>query len=101
MGLAKHREIVVEIEHVRVVRKKCKAHIFYCSECRRETDFIRLPEAAKLFEVDTAKLMQFINANHIHRILETGGETLICLAPFLDRVKEHLGISQPKLIGGT
>lgn len=99
MKIRKQREIVIEFERVQMVRKKARTHLLVCRECRRETDFVPLGEAAKLFGTNAAQLFAFIKTNRSH--FETGadGELFICLISLLARIKAKTSISGIKMIG--
>lgn len=101
MKMQKQREIVIEFERVQLIRKRAKTHLLNCRMCRRETDFIPLIEAAKLFGTETEQLFQFIKANGCHFEIEAGGEIFICLVSLLAQMKAKTNISQIKLIGET
>jgi hypothetical protein len=99
MKIQKQREIVIEFEQVRLIRKRANTHLILCRSCRREVDFILLGDASKLFSVETEQLLQFIKINRCHFEIEAGGEIFICLVSLLERMKANTNISQIKLIG--
>jgi hypothetical protein len=99
MKVQKAREIVIEFEHVRLVRKRCKTHFMLCSKCQADSDFISLTEAASLFTVEREKLLQFIKANSIHYNAGSGGEIYVCLVSFLASMKTRAKVPQMKMIG--
>ena len=82
------REIVVEIERVRRVRKRCRTHVSFCAECGREVDFISLGDAAELFEVDSGLLDSCILQRLCHNIPSSDKETLLCLPSLLNGIKK-------------
>ena len=98
MKTQRQREIVIEFERVRLVRKKAGTHLLLCRECRRETDFISLLEAAALFCTHPPQLFAFIKTNRSH--FETGadGEIFICLVSLLACMKSKTNISAIKMI---
>jgi hypothetical protein len=100
MKIQKKREIVIEFERVQLVRKKARTHLIFCRGCRREVDFLSLPEAAALFAAQPDNLLQFVRLNHAH--FETGadGEIFLCLASFLAAMKAKMSLSRVKLLGG-
>ena len=98
MKVQKQRELIIEFERVRVVRKKARTHLRLCRNCGREVDFVALREASALFTTPPEDLVNFIKLNHIH--FETGadGEIHICLISFLDCLKRSTNLSRIKLI---
>jgi hypothetical protein len=99
MKIQRQREIVIEFERVRIVRKRAKTRVLSCRECRREVDFVGLREAAALFDTPAAQLFEFIKTNSSH--FETGaeGEIYICLISLLALMKARTNLSQIKMIG--
>lgn len=92
------REIVVEIEQVRRIRKRVASQIRYCFECRRHTDFLALGKVSQLFERDTDELVRFIRANGCH---SQGHDTdlQICVTALLQAIENTSRLSKMKLIG--
>ena len=98
MKIQKQREIVIEFEHVRIVRKKAKTHLLFCPACSRETDFSSLREAAALFATTTAKLFQFVRTHHCHYEPGANGEIYLCLVSLLASMKAKTSLSRIKMI---
>lgn len=101
MKIQKQREIIIEFERVQLIRKRAKTSLLNCHKCRRETDFIPLLEAAKLFSTNVEQLFQFIKINNSHFETAANGEIFICLVSLLTCMKTKTNISQIKLIGET
>ena len=99
MKIQKQREIVIEFEHTRVVRKKAKTHLLFCPACSRETDFSSLREAAALFGTTNAKLFQFVRTHRCHFETDQTGETYLCLVSLLASMKTKTSLSHIKMIG--
>ena len=99
MKTSEHREIVVEIEKVQLIRKRTKTKLLFCTKCRRECDFISVSEAAALFMIDADRIHHFISANKCHIQTQANGCACICLTEFLDAVRTKIGGSRIKLIG--
>ncbi|HMS43754.1 MAG TPA: hypothetical protein PKE69_26225 [Pyrinomonadaceae bacterium] len=99
MKIQKQREIVIEFERVQLIRKRAKTQMINCRTCRRETDFILLIEAAKLFSTHTEQLFQFIKAHGCHFEIDASGEIFICLVSLLTQMKGKTNISRIKMIG--
>jgi len=99
MNASKHREIVVEIEKVQLIRKRTKTKLLFCTKCGQETDFISVSEAAALFTTDTDRILHFISVNQCHIQTQANGCACICLTEFLDAVRTKIGGSRITLIG--
>lgn len=99
MKIQRQREIVIEFERIQLVRKKARTRLLLCRECRRETDFVSLTEAAALFGTNPPQIFAFIKTNRSH--FETGvdGEIFICLISLLACMKAKTNISGIKMIG--
>jgi hypothetical protein len=98
MKVQKQRELIIEFERVRIVRKKAKTHLIFCKSCGREADFVSLREASTIFDTQIETLFRFIKINKSHYETGTGGETYICLVSFLACMKSKTNISQIKLL---
>lgn len=98
MKIQRQREIVVEFERIEIVRKRTRTRMIFCRECREETDFLGLTEAASLFSTPTEKLMAFVHDEHCHFETDNGGEPCLCLASLLGRMKTQVSSDIPKLI---
>jgi len=98
MKVQRKREIVIEFERVRLVRKKAQTHLIFCRECGREVDFVPLREAAALFATPAENLWQFVRAHRSHFETSAGGEIFICLASLLVRMKNKTNPSRIKML---
>jgi hypothetical protein len=99
MKIQKQRELIIEFERVRLVRKKAKTHLIFCRNCGREADFVSLREASSLFATPAENLLKFIKINQSH--FETSaadGEIYICLISFLTCMKKNTNPTGIKLI---
>ena len=101
MITSRHREIVVEIERVQLIRKRTKTKLLFCPDCGKETDFISVSEAAALFMIDTDRISHFIAVNECHVQTKPSGCVCICLTAFLETVGTKIDGSRIKLIGDT
>ena len=81
------REIVIEIERIRLVRKRAKTTLQLCNECETPSDFVGLAEAGRLFEIGNDDLMNFIEKNGCHFMKNGSNDTQICLTALLDRMR--------------
>lgn len=100
MKIEKQREVVIEFEHVRLIRKKARTKLDYCPGCDGETDFVTLCQAAALFDIDAAQLLEFVRAHGGYCEPDAAGMLTICLACLLDRLKRKTDFSRLKLLGG-
>lgn len=80
------REIVIEIEQVRRIRKRTASQLRYCTDCRTHADFISIKSAAQLFERDEVELIHFIRSVSCHTQMQAA-EIHICLIAFLEAIK--------------
>jgi hypothetical protein len=94
-----NREIVIEYERIQLIRKRANTQFIICRNCRRETDFISLRKAARLFSVKIEQLLRFMKISKCHFEANAGGEIFICLISLLEKMKANTNISQIKLIG--
>ena len=98
MKVQKQRELIIEFERVRIVRKKARTQLLLCRNCGREVDFVALREAALLFTTPTENLLQFIELNHSHFETGANGEIYVCLISFLACLKQNTDLSRIKTI---
>lgn len=99
MTTKRQREIVIEFEQVKMIRKRAKTQMLNCRSCLRETDFVPLPVAAELFATETEQIFTFIQARGCHFETAAQGEILLCLVSLLTQMKSNTSISGIKLIG--
>lgn len=92
--------VVLEIEKIQLFRKKCRAHLRFCRDCQKTTDFISLAEAASLFDVHLPVLYQFIQKNAGHYTSDSTGSIFVCVYSFLVCVNEKTKNSKIKMIEG-
>ena len=92
------REIVIEVERIQLVRKRAKTNLHYCDKCEAVSDFVRLSDATRLFEIERDRLFAFIQENECHFIQAQQGEIQICLTSLLERMR---AISGRNRLGGT
>lgn len=91
--------VVLEIERVQLVRRKCRAHPGFCEKCEREADFLSLTEAARLFDINSARLFRFIQANSSHYKFDDEGNIFLCVRSLFACVNAKTGGSKLKMIG--
>jgi hypothetical protein len=97
MNASRKREVIVELETVRLIRKRTKTIVMNCEGCSGHADFVPLGDAATLFEVPPAELFNFASASNCHIQTLDAGEIHICLAAFIAAMKTKNG--KIKLLG--
>lgn len=90
--------VVLEIERVQLIRRKCTAHSKFCKKCETEADFIALMEAARLFEINSARLFRFIQTNGSHYKLDLKGDIFLCVRSLFACVSAKTNGSKLKMI---
>lgn len=88
MTAQRQREIVIEFEKVRTIRKRAKTILAHCRECDAETDAVTLVEAAKLFEITNENLFQFIKQNYCHYHVAIDDRIYLCVPSLLDSMQQ-------------
>jgi hypothetical protein len=101
MNALSKREIVIEIEQIRLIRKRARTQIAFCGKCGKESDFVSLNDAAKLFMTDARLISNFITHNACHFYEERNGDVYICLVEILETMRDKTGTSGTKLIGDS
>ena len=96
---SQHREVVLEIEHIKVVRKRAKTKLARCRECRRTTDFITLERAAELFSTTATELFEFTQSYGCHFRVENGQDITLCLTDLLTAMSKRMITGTVKLLG--
>ena len=99
MRASSQREVVVEIERTRRIRRRMKTSLRFCRDCSRATDFIPIAKAAGLFGSTTDELLEFIRSNHCHFLVGAEGEIHICLPDLLAAMSRKLETGTFKLLG--
>ena len=98
---SREREVVVEIEHTKVVRKRATTRVRRCNECGECTDFLLLNKAAELFELAPTEILNFISSHSCHFVTGKEGEIHLCLARLLTVMQERTNRNGIKLLEGT
>lgn len=95
MTKIKGREIVVELERVRLVRKRACTTVYFCEHCWQETDFVSLRDAAKLFGLDEPEFSRSFDRGLIHFHDET--ETrFVCISSIVAHLSSITRHARPK-----
>lgn len=79
MAAQRQREIVIEFETVRLIRRRTKTKLEYCKGCGGEADFVELKTAAQLFGTAETDLAAFVASNTVH----TDDDIDICIPSLL------------------
>jgi hypothetical protein len=95
----KNREVVLEIEHVKVIRRRARTTLGFCQSCKKTTDFISVARAADLFSTTTSDLFEFTQKNGCHFRVESGEEILLCLTDLLTVMSKRMSNGRVKLLG--
>ena len=98
MKTAPQRDLVLEIEQVRVVRRRIETSLFFCRECGRSTYFIELVRAAELFGLTNPELYEFVQTNRCHFMVASGGEICVCVTDLLAAMSRRLKTARFKLM---
>jgi hypothetical protein len=99
MDAASKREIVIEIEQIRLIRKRARTQIVFCGKCGKGSDFVSLNDAAELFMTDAQRIFNFITHNACQFYEEKNGDVYICLVEILETMRDKTGTSGTKLLG--
>lgn len=98
MPLKSSKMVVLEIERVQLVRRKCRAHSAFCEKCERQADFLSLTEAARLFDINSARLFRFIQANGSHYKSDAKGNIFLCVSSLFACVNAKANSSKLRLL---
>jgi len=96
---SQHREVVLEIEHIKVVRKRAKTKLAHCRDCSETTDFITLTRAAELFSTTASDLFEFTQSYSCHFRVEDGQDIYLCLRNLLSAMSKRMRTGTVKLLG--
>ena len=100
METLQKREVVVEVEQVRIVRKRARTTLYQCRGCGRKTDFVILTRAAELFDVKPAALFEFLQSANCHYLIADVGVLYICLTDLLAAMSKKTAPTTIKLLEG-
>ena len=92
MNPGKAREIVIEFEKLQLVRKRAMTEVRFCERCQAQADFIALPTAANLFEIEAERLFPFVHS-------DAGADPLICLNALVKVLRSSNADPRVKLLG--
>jgi hypothetical protein len=84
------REIVIEFEKVRTIRKRAATTLSNCVRCSAETDSVSIETAAELFEITGEDLFRFVRQNNCHFHVSSDGKTYLCVPSLLERMTRQI-----------
>lgn len=96
---SQHREVVLEIEHIKVIRKRAKTKLRLCRGCGRVTDFISVACAAELFCTTPSDLFEFTQSYVCHFVTENEENILLCLTDLLAAMSKKMKRGSVKILG--
>lgn len=77
------REIVIEIEIVRRIRKRARTTLDHCSRCGKDVDLLDLDTLSELLEMDEGSTAALVADTSIHRDGQGGSDNRICAASLI------------------
>ncbi len=80
------KNLILEIERVQLIHKRCPAEEIFCKECREIKDFVKLKDVASIFCVEEEKLSEFVKSNLRHYTEAESGEMFICVSSLLSSI---------------
>src|SRR5688572_9637118 len=101
MASSRQREVVLEIEQVKVIRKRAKTSLRSCRECGQTRDFIAVADAAELFSTTPSALFEFTQSSVCHYRFENERELFLCLTDLLAAMSKRMKEGTIKLFGDS
>ena len=80
MKTTRTKEIIVEIERIRVTCRRTRQIVNQCRECRTETDFVTVTEAARIIGSNMQTIFRLTKAAVLHPFPAANDEIYVCLA---------------------
>lgn len=90
--------LILEVERIQLIRRKCKTFMEFCGQCGQEINFVSLTEAASLFGVQPDNLFKFIHITSCHFTENSNGEILLCINSLLATVRARQNNNSLKMI---
>ena len=84
MKTKRTKEMIIEIERVRVVCQRTPQTVSRCRECLTETSFVTVAEAAQIIEADAPTIFRLAETGVLHSLSAANGEIGVCLASLMD-----------------
>jgi len=89
MMTPQRRELVIEFEKIQLIRKRAKTSLMFCTGCGAITDFVRLLEAADIFESEPENLFRFIKTQCCHFHGEDTTRLYLCVVSLVTSMKRQ------------
>lgn len=83
------REIIIEVERVRVIYNRRNRFLKWCPFCRSKVEILTLEEAAEIAGVNRKTIVDFIEQSKIHLYQTPEGKSAVCLNSLLN-IRNHL-----------
>jgi hypothetical protein len=75
---APRRELVIEVECIRVVRRRVQASTEFCSPCGGAVDAVEAADLASMFEITQAELVARLSGLGVHVNEKPSGDLSVC-----------------------
>jgi hypothetical protein len=72
------RELVIEVECVRVVRRRVKALLEFCSPCGGAVDAVEASDLSSMFEITEPELLARLIGIGVHVNRKPSGDLSVC-----------------------
>lgn len=92
------RSIIVELEHIRTIRRQSETVLLWCPHCAKNTDHLSFKSAVELFDIECDELLSFINSFACHRSQSDDDQLQLCLPSLVKNMRSRLGLSSIRLI---
>jgi hypothetical protein len=94
-----HREVIVEIERLQVIRQRAQTSLIFCENCQTVGDFIDAEKASEIFKTPKLTLISFVRTNGGHGKGIDGNTPMICLSSLLLLMKNRSESKKTKQLG--
>lgn len=101
MNALRKREIVIEIERVRTIRKRAQTTLVECPKCQAAADVLSLTDASGLFEVPPEELFEFVKRSACHYRILADDQVELCVPSLLAGMQRQNGLSPRRLSGDS
>lgn len=83
------REIIIEVERVRVIYNRRNRCLKWCAFCRSSVEILTLEEATEIAGISRETIHDFIGQGRIHLYQTPEGKSTVCLNSLLN-IGNHL-----------
>jgi hypothetical protein len=94
------KNLVLEIERIELIRKRCRLFSGFCKTCSKDTDFVSLTQMSSLFEIRAEDFFQTIRVSPIHFETELHNEIFLCINSLLNFLNTTKSNTKIKMIKG-